>query len=131
MSIAETVLTAEALEEDIRQEMARRYAFERMLRATDRVLWRLEALNAQGVKELSVDDGRRIRALLVDAGLPEVALAELRGGTVQKTLDSIFSAQDALFLWRDPDREAADDTAECHENRTGSCRPATPMTGVG
>src|SRR6266700_2058464 len=36
----------------LRRENLRRYAFQRMLQATDRVLWRLEEMNRDGVKHL-------------------------------------------------------------------------------
>src|SRR5689334_25400596 len=42
----------EKLETAVRRENRRRYAFYRMLQATDRVRWRLEEMNRDGVKTI-------------------------------------------------------------------------------
>jgi len=42
----------EQQETALRRQMRRRYAFQRMLEATDRVLWRLEEMNRDGVKSV-------------------------------------------------------------------------------
>lgn len=66
MSIAETNATMADLEDEIRREAARRYAFNRMLAATDRVLWRLEELNSAGVKKLPARLRGRLKGALTD-----------------------------------------------------------------
>jgi hypothetical protein len=92
----------EEMEAEIRRENDRRNAFYRMLRATDRVLWRLEEMNRDGMKE--IPDG--VRAEIKDA------LKEVPGHcresfqdtpVVQETLDSVFDVQEALFRWRHPE----------------------------
>src|SRR5712672_842471 len=97
--IDETNLAIEELEEEIQRENDRRYAFYRMLNATDRVLWRLEELNRNGVKRIPSALRRRIRDTLAD--LPRECLAELHDGDrVQEVLDSVFDVQYRLFCWR-------------------------------
>ena len=85
-----------------RRANRRRYAFLRMLKATDRVLWRLEEMNRDGVKVVP----RRVRVEirdLVDA-MPVQVREPLRdSGAVQDTLDSVFEVQERLFRWRYPD----------------------------
>jgi len=90
----------------------RRYAFQRLLQATDRLLWRIEEMNRDGVKTMP----RRARAELRELGelLPQQARDSLRDtGDVQAALDSLFEVQERLFRWRfpgwhdwDPDAEA-------------------------
>jgi hypothetical protein len=86
----------------LRRENRRRYAFQRMLEATDRVLWRLEELNRDGVSRVP----RRVRAEVraVVGTMPERLSEPLRdNGQVQDTLDSVFEVQERLFRWRYPD----------------------------
>ena len=100
--IDETNLAIEELEEEIRRENDRRYAFYRMLNATDRVLWRLEEMNRDGVKTVPAP----VRAELREAvdTMPHHIREPLRdGGHVQDTLDSLFEVQERLFRWRYPD----------------------------
>jgi hypothetical protein len=98
--IDETNLAIEELQEAIRRENERRYAFYRMLNATDRVLWRLEELNRDGVKIIPEDMRERMRE----------SLSELRDSPlVQEVLDSIFEVQERLFRWRDPQRVPEDE----------------------
>jgi hypothetical protein len=107
-NLREAAVTIEELEEEIRRELDRKYAFYRMLTATDRVLWRLEELNLAGARELPEDGWRRIRQALAE--LPSACLERLRPGPrVQDVLDSVFDAQDWLLGWRNPDREVDDD----------------------
>ena len=90
----------------------RRYAFHRLLQATDRALWRLEEMNRDSVKVMP----RQVRTELRELGemLPPQARESLRDtGDVQAALDGIFEAQEQLFRWRfpgwhdwDPDAEA-------------------------
>ena len=92
----------------------RRYAFLRMLKATDRVLWRLEEMNRDGVKIVP----KPVRAEIRELGdaMPVQVREPLRdSGAVQDTLDSVFEVQERLFRWRypewhdfDPDEERLD-----------------------
>jgi len=85
----------------LRRENRRRYAFQRMLEATDRVLWRLEELNRDGVSRVP----RRVRAEVraVVGTMPRRVSEPLRdNGHVQDTLDSVFEVQERLFRWRYP-----------------------------
>ena len=96
MTIAETVLTAEQLEEEIRRDNDRRYTFYRMLRATDRLLWRLEELNVAGIKRIPSDMRSRMKGSLAE--LPSFCMEAFRDSdSVQEVLDGIFAVQDALF----------------------------------
>ena len=84
------------------RENRRRYAFQRMLQATDRVLWRLEELNRDGVKTVP----KRVRKEVLELGesMPSQIAGALRdSGQVQDTLDSLFDVQERLFRWRYPD----------------------------
>ena len=86
----------------LRRENRRRYAFLRMLRATDRVLWRLEEMNRDGVRTVP----KRVRVEIREVvGTMPIRVAEpLRdSGQVQDTLDSMFEVQERLFRWRYPD----------------------------
>jgi hypothetical protein len=86
----------------IRRENLRRYAFHRMLEASDHVLWRLEEMNRDGVKTMP----KRVRAEIgeVVAGMPAHVREPFRdSGRVQDTLDSLFEVQERLFRWRYPD----------------------------
>jgi hypothetical protein len=106
--IDETNLAIEELEEEIRRENDRRYAFYRMLSATDRVLWRLEELNRDGSKTIPDDMRLRMRESLNE--LPSACIEVLRDSDhVQEVLDSIFEVQERLFRWRDPQRLAEDE----------------------
>lgn len=94
----------EKLETQLRRQNKRRYAFQRMLEATDRVLWRLEEMNRDGVKTIPP----RIRTELREAvgEMPPTIRQTLRDdGQVQATLDSLFEVQEQLFRWRYPDWE--------------------------
>jgi hypothetical protein len=106
--IDETNLAIEELEEEIRRENDRRYAFYRMLNATDRVLWRLEELNRDGVKVIPGDMRSRMRESLTE--LPASCLEIFRDSDhVQEVLDSVFEVQERLFRWRDPQRMPDDE----------------------
>src|SRR5919108_5431812 len=90
-------------EEQIRGKNDRRYAFYRMLHATDRVLWRLEEMNRDGEKTIPEDMRERIREALTE--LPVSCIEVFRDSDqVQEVLDSLFEVQDRLFRWRDPQR---------------------------
>ena len=106
--IDETNLAIEELEEEIRRENERRYAFYRMLNATDRVLWRLEELNRDGVKAIPGDMRMRMRDSLTE--LPNACMEVYRDSEhVQEVLDSLFEVQERLFRWRDPQRLSDDE----------------------
>ena len=86
----------------LRRQNRRRYAFLRMLQATDRALWRLEELNRDGVRTVP----KRVRAEICEVvgGMPDQVAEALRDtGQVQDTLDSLFEVQERLFRWRYPD----------------------------
>ncbi len=95
----------------LRRANRRRYAFQRMLLATDRLLWRLEEMNRDGVRAVP----KRVRAELRDAAasMPgQVRDALNDSGDVQDTLDSLFEVQERLFRWRFPDWHDWDPDAE-------------------
>lgn len=88
----------------LRRHNRRRYAFQRLLETTDRLLWRLEEMNRDGVKTVPA----RVRAQLREAvdSMPAHVGRPLRDtGKVQDTLDSLFDVQERLFRWRYPDWE--------------------------
>src|ERR1700716_467279 len=100
--IDDTSNRIEQQETALRRQMRRRYAFQRMLEATDRVLWRLEEMNRDGVKTVPA----RVRAELrtVVQTMPSHVKEPLRDyGHVQDTLDSLFEVQERLFRWRYPE----------------------------
>lgn len=106
--IDETNLAIEELEEDIRRQNDRRYAFYRMLSATDRVLWRLEELNRDGIKQIPIDMRGRMKGSLTE--LPTSCMEVFRDSDhVQEVLDSVFEVQERLFRWRDPQRMPDDE----------------------
>src|SRR5256886_14270408 len=90
----------------LRRANRRRYAFQRMLQATDRMLWLLEEMNRDGVKTVP----RRVRAELrgVVAAKPNQIREPLRvTGHAQVTLDSLSAVQERLARTRYPDWDAA------------------------
>ena len=99
------------MEEAIRAENDRRDAFRRMLGATDRVLWRLEELNRDGITRVPGD--LRIRFPSVLAVLPSSCLSVFRDdGSVQEVLDSVFAVQEELLRRHDPSRLVDDHTGD-------------------
>ncbi len=109
--IDQTNVTIDEMKEEIRRENDRRYAFYRMLHATDRVLWRLEEMNRDGVKTIAAPVRVEIRESLTP--LPPGCRDRFRDSeAVQDVLDSVFDVQECLFKWRDPEwpvEEEADD----------------------
>jgi hypothetical protein len=101
--IDETNVAIGELEEQIRRDNDRRYAFYRMLHATDRVLWRLEEMNRDGDKEIPEDMRLRIRENLAELPVPCIEVFR-DSDHVQEVLDSLFEVQERLFRWRDPQR---------------------------
>ncbi|MDQ6772409.1 MAG: hypothetical protein M3024_05385 [Candidatus Dormibacteraeota bacterium] len=109
--IDETNVAIGHLEEQIRRDNDRRYAFYRMLHTTDRVLWRLEEMNRDGVKTIPDLLRSTIREQLEE--LPTGCRESFRdSGHVQDTLDSVFEIQECLFRWRDPQRLGDEEDAE-------------------
>jgi len=85
-----------------RRHNLRRYAFQRMLQSTDRVLWLLEEMNRDGVKVVPKPIRAEIREVV--EAMPNAIAEPLRdNGGVQDTLDSLFEIQERLFRWRYPD----------------------------
>lgn len=85
----------------VRRHNRRRYAFLRMLQATDRALWRLEEMNRDGVKTVPAPVRAELRDLA--ESMPDHVREPLRDtGQVQATLDSLFEVQERLFRWRYP-----------------------------
>jgi hypothetical protein len=86
----------------LRRENRRRYAFQKMLEATDRLLWRLEEMNRDGVKTVPASVRSELRELI--EMMPRPVRTPLREtGHVQDSLDSLFDVQERLFRWRFPD----------------------------
>ncbi|HEY1419460.1 MAG TPA: hypothetical protein VGG90_01985 [Candidatus Dormibacteraeota bacterium] len=103
----------EKQESALRRQNRRRYAFQRMLEATDRVLWRLEEMNRDGVKTVPVGVRAEIRELAEN--MPSHVREALRDtGHVQDTLDSLFEVQERLFRWRFPDWQDIEPDLEPH-----------------
>ena len=102
----------------LRRTNRRRYAFQRMLQATDRLLWRLEEMNRDGVKTVP----RRVRAELrgVVGAMPNQIREPLHDtGHVQDTLDSLFEVQERLFRWRYPNWQDFDPNGEEYDQAAG------------
>jgi L-rhamnose mutarotase len=99
--IDQTSLKIEEMRETIRRDNVRRYAFYTMLHTTDRILWRLEEMNRDGVNTLPAEARAQIQEQLAD--LPsDVVEAYQDSDQVQTVLDSIFDMQERLFQWRNP-----------------------------
>ena len=95
----------------LRRQNRRRYAFQKLLEATDRMLWRLEEMNRDGVKSVPVPVRAELRSLVET--MPRQVRTSLRDtGHVQDTLDSLFEVQERLFKWRHPDWQDFDPEEE-------------------
>src|SRR5258708_15067866 len=100
--IDHTSTRIEQQETALRRQNRRRYAFQRMLEATDRVLWQLEEMNRDGVKTVPPVVRTELREA-VDL-MPNHVREPLKDtGHVQATLDSLFEVHERLFPWRHPD----------------------------
>jgi hypothetical protein len=100
--IDQTSSRIEKQETALRRHNKRRYAFQRMLEATDRVLWRLEEMNRDGVKTVPAQVRAELRGL--GETMPNKVREAMRdAGQVQDALDSLFEVQERLFRWRYPD----------------------------
>lgn len=99
--IDRTSLKIEELKDEVRRENERRYAFYRMLQATDQVLWRLEEMNRDGVKTIPGPLRSEIREKIAE--LPDACLDAYQDSErVQEALDSVFDLQERLFKWKNP-----------------------------
>jgi hypothetical protein len=100
--IDHTSTRIEQQETALRRQNRRRYAFQRMLEATDRVLWQLEECNRDGVKNVPAPLRAELREVV--ELMPGHIREPLReDGHVQDLLDSLFEVQERLFRWRFPD----------------------------
>ncbi|TAN33970.1 hypothetical protein EPN29_04890 [bacterium] len=100
--IDHTSARIEQQETALRLENRRRYAFQRMLEATDRVLWQLEEMNRDGVKTVPAPVRAELREVFET--MPPHVREPLRDcGHVQDALDGLFEVQERLFRWRYPD----------------------------
>jgi hypothetical protein len=100
--IDHTSIRIEQQETALRRQNRRRYAFQRMLEATDRALWRLEEMNRDGVKIVPPPVRAELREVVET--MPIHIREPLRDCVhVQDTLDSLFDIQERLFRWRFPD----------------------------
>ncbi len=99
--IDHTSTRIEQQESALRRQNKRRYAFQRMLEATDRVLWQLEEMNRDGVKTVPAPLRAELRGVvgLMPGHIREPLREE---GPVQDALDSLFEVQERLFRWRFP-----------------------------
>src|SRR5205823_6438804 len=104
----EANLAIRKLEDRIRRDNERRYAFYRMLHATDRVLWQLEEMNRDGIKTIPIDLRATIREELMEIPRPMIDVLQ-DTEVVQEVLDSVFEVQERLFRWRDPGHEAGEE----------------------
>ena len=100
--IDETNLKIEEMQEAIRRDNERRNAFYRMLQVTDSVLWRLEEMNRDGVKQVPEPELEKMKESLTAVPIP-ARQAFRDTGAVQEALDSLFEVQEALFRWRNPE----------------------------
>src|SRR5436853_5719796 len=108
--IDEANLAIQKLQDRIRRDNERRYAFHRMLHATDRVLWQLEEMNRDGVRTIPLDLRATIREELTE--IPPPVIDVFRDTEVlQEVLDSIFEVQERLFQWKDPGHEPEEEAA--------------------
>ncbi|MGH7862811.1 MAG: hypothetical protein ACRENM_08265 [Candidatus Dormibacteraceae bacterium] len=95
------------MREEIEADNQRRYRFQRLLQATDEVLWRLEEMNLAGERRIPDPSRLEFRDSLEE--LPEDYQRIYRDSeVVQETLDSIFEIQERLFRERDPEWEQRD-----------------------
>ena len=109
--IDQTNTRIEEMEADVRRENDRRYAFQRMLRLTDKHLWRLEEMNRDGVKTIPGPVLEEIRETI--GQLPDHCKEPFRDSEqVQETLDSVFEVQERLFRWRHPECPLAEEEDE-------------------
>lgn len=109
--IDNTSTRIEEQETALRRQNRRRYAFQKLLEATDRLLWRLEEMNRDGVKTVPAPVRAELQELV--ERMPRQVRASLRDtGHVQDMLDCLFDVQERLFKWRHPDWEDFDPEEE-------------------
>lgn len=110
MSFAEAALSIEELAEEIARANAERYAFARMLAATDGILAALEEMNRDGVKATSFPDRAGWRETLHE--LPSAVIGPWPvEQPVQQLLDGLFEVQERLLHWHDPQRSTDEEEA--------------------
>lgn len=86
---------------DLLRRRAQQQAFDRVLVATDQILWELEEMNRDG--RAVVPDRKRSEYLKRLAVVPSrVRNLYDNRGTTQAALDSMFEIQAALFRLRNP-----------------------------
>src|SRR5260370_8370482 len=99
--IDHTSTRIEEQETALRRQNRRRYAFQRMLEATDRVLWQLEEMNRDGVKTVPPVVRTELREAV--ELMPNHVREPLKDtGHVQDTLEGPFTGQERLFPSRHP-----------------------------
>src|SRR5258707_7808379 len=99
--IDHTSTRIEQQETALRRQNRRRYAFQRMLEATDRVLWQLEEMNRDGVK--NVPPVLRAELKVADRPMPRHVLEPLRtGGAPEEMPDPPVEVQERAFRWGVP-----------------------------
>src|SRR5438552_18278102 len=96
--IDHTSTRIEQQESALRRLNRRRYAFQRMLKATDRVLWLLEEMNRDGVKNVSAQLRTELRGA-VEHMRNHIREPLAETGQVQNTLDSLFKSQERPVRW--------------------------------
>jgi hypothetical protein len=102
--IAEAALAVDEALAAVEAANWERYAWVRVLHATDEVLWRLEEFNLAGCPRISKEVWGRLRASLRE--LPAEALELLAGPPdVQQLINGVYRAQDWLLRLRNPDLE--------------------------
>ena len=92
---------------ELLRSRAQRQAFDRVLVATDLVLWELEEMNRDG--RATVPDAKRseyVKRLAVVP--PRVRNLYNNSGGTQAALDSLFDIQAALFRMRNPSFDFGD-----------------------
>src|SRR5258708_7584521 len=101
----------EQQETALRRQMRRRYAFQRMLEATDRVLWRLEEMNRDGVKTVPHPVRAEIREVVET--MPNHVHEPLRDcAQVQEGDREVRGAREVSDPGPDEGRPAADQSHE-------------------
>src|SRR5260370_23040096 len=108
--IDHTSTRIEQQETALRRQNRRRYAFQRMLEATDRVLWQLEEMNRDGVKTVPPVVRTELREAVELMPL-HVREPHKDNGPVQDKLDSLFEQQEHVYHSRYP---CLDDTQPVH-----------------
>ena len=92
---------------ELLRRRAQQQAFDRLLGATDLILWELEEMNRDG--RVTVPDRKRSEYVKRLAVVPSrVRSLYNDSGATQAALDSLFDIQAALFRMRNPDWDYGD-----------------------